>query len=193
MTDESEHKRWWQGMPGVITAIAGLLTATAGLLALLFQYGVLGGSGDEQTVGGVTTPSVSRTADQPTTAPSTTQLQSPTAPVGKPWSEVTATFTAKDGTVTKVRAETVRYCISTGTGLDLSSGQSVPFEKMTSVQVVRSDDQFAPQGKADVVIELVGGGSIKGGIGSGCDFAGHNDLGRFSIYPQKLSRIDFDR
>jgi hypothetical protein len=100
-------------------------------------------------------------------------------------------FIARDGTKTTVRGETVRYCISAGAGVGLSTGQDVAFEKMRSVEVLRSDEQFAPNGKADVVITLMDGQELRGGIGSGCDFFGFNDVGRFSIYPQKMKRLDF--
>ncbi|WP_131771134.1 serine/threonine-protein kinase [Candidatus Protofrankia californiensis] len=111
----------------------------------------------------------------------------------KLWAEANAVLTAIDGVATSVRAETLSYCISVGHGITLSSGQDIAFEKMRSIEVLRSDDQFAPNGKADVVVTLLSGGTARGGIGSGCDFFGTNDLGRFSIYPQRLKRIDFQR
>jgi len=187
MTDEPEKKQhWWQGLPGVITAVAALLTAVGGVLALLFQYGVLGG-GDEQSSGNVL-PTSSQSGTSSSTRASSNVAN------GKSWSDATATFITNDGTMTEVRAETVRYCISAGAAtVDLSNGQSVPFEKMTSLAVERSDDQFAPDGKADLIVSLVDGRSVKGAVGSGCDFFGHNDLGRYSVYPHRLHRIDFQR
>jgi serine/threonine-protein kinase len=181
MADETTAKHWWQGLAGVVTAVAALLTAVGGMLAILFQYGVLGGAdAPEDASGSGASTSSAAGPDSPTSAPA-----------GKPWSEVAAVFTAQDGTRTTVRAATVRYCISAGAGLVLSTGQDVAFEKMRSVEVLRSDEQFAPEGKADVVITLVGGQQVRGGIGSGCDLFGFNDAGRYSLYPQKLKRIDF--
>ncbi len=80
-----------------------------------------------------------------------------------------------------------------GHGITLSSGQDIPFEKMKSIEVLRSDEQFTPNGKADLVVTLLTGQTARGGIGTGCDFFGTNDLGRFSIYPNRLKRIDFQR
>ncbi|WP_250286942.1 MULTISPECIES: serine/threonine-protein kinase [unclassified Frankia] len=119
---------------------------------------------------------------------------SPSALSGtRPWSEATAVLTATDGVATSVRAETLSYCISVGHGITLSSGQDIPFEKMRSIEVLRSDEQFTPNGKADLVVTLLTGQTARGGIGTGCDFFGTNDLGRFSIYPNRLKRIDFQR
>ncbi len=135
------------------------------------------------TSSGPTVPSASNGASSGTSGTSGT----------KPWAEANAVLTATDGVATSVRAETLSYCISVGHGITLSSGQDIAFEKMKSIEVLRSDDQFAPNGKADVIVTLLGGQTARGGIGSGCDFFGTNDLGRFSIYPQRLKRIDFQR
>jgi hypothetical protein len=120
--------------------------------------------------------------------------QVPDATAAEPWSDVVAVFTKTDGTTFQVRAETVRYCISTGTGISLDGTQNVPFEQMNSLEILRSDDQLAPGGTATVAIELVGGQRLEGTIGSGCDFFGFNELGRVGpLYPQSLRRIDFQR
>jgi hypothetical protein len=183
MADETTPKRWWQGLTGIVTAVAALLTAVGGMLAILFQYGVLGGA-EEDAVGSGSGPSTS-TGSTAEPGPVTS------GPAGKPWSEVAAVFTATDGSQTTVRAATVRYCIGAGAGLGLSTGQDVAFEKMRSVVVTRSDELFTPDGEAEVVITLVAGQQLRGGIGSNCDLFGSNDAGRFSLYPQKLKRIDF--
>ncbi|MGH3932392.1 MAG: hypothetical protein ACRDTF_20730 [Pseudonocardiaceae bacterium] len=39
----------------------------------------------------------------------------------------------------------------------------------------------------------VSGQTLQGTIGSGCDFFAFNDLGRFSLYPQKVKGIEFRR
>ncbi len=112
---------------------------------------------------------------------------------GKAWPAVTAVFTDDKGATTNVPASTVRYCINEGTGINLNGAQDIPFEKMISIEVKRADKLFAPNGTATVHIVLVTGGLLDGTVGGNCDFFGTNDLGKFSLYPQQLKRIDFPR
>ncbi|MGH3914059.1 MAG: hypothetical protein ACRDTC_11740 [Pseudonocardiaceae bacterium] len=177
---------FWQTIPGILTGVAAVLTAVGGLLAILFQAGIIGGDGSPA-------PLPEASAAQSHTTPGGAFNTTTKAAAGKPWEEVEAVFTAKDGTVISGRAETVRYCISAGQGIGLNDTQEIPFEKMTSLEVLRSDDQFAPSGKATVVVTTVSGQTLQGTIGAGCDFFAFNDLGRFSLYPQKLSGIEFRR
>lgn len=58
---------WWQTMPGILTALAGLVTAIAALLGVLTQGGLLGrddGSGLPETAAGVAQQSASPPAGQ---------------------------------------------------------------------------------------------------------------------------------
>jgi hypothetical protein len=59
MADDSKGPRWWQTMPGALTAVAGVLTAVTGLLVALHQVGVLPGQG--------------RSPDRPVPVPTVTQ------------------------------------------------------------------------------------------------------------------------
>jgi hypothetical protein len=43
MADEPKGQRWWQTVPGALTAVAGVITAVTGLLLALHQAGVLPG------------------------------------------------------------------------------------------------------------------------------------------------------
>jgi len=171
----------------MMTATAALITAVGGIFALLLQAGVIGGSNKTAF------PSPNAAARTSRTATEAVSGTTPKAGSAKPWSEVQAIITPNAGAVTKVRAETLTYCIGSSPSVELSSGQDVPFEQMSSLEVLRSDDQFTSNGKADLRIRLVSGETLRGSMGSGCDFIGHNDLGRFSIYPQDLKRIDFRR
>jgi hypothetical protein len=109
------------------------------------------------------------------------------------WSSIRAVFTDDKGHQTEVPANTVRYCINEGTGVQLNGSQDIPFEKMTSLEVTHADKLFAPDGKATVHIVLATGAPLDGTVGGNCDFFGTNDIGRFSLYPQQLKRIDFQR
>jgi hypothetical protein len=41
---ENQKQRWWQTLPGVLTAVAGIITAVTGLIVALNQVGVFGGN-----------------------------------------------------------------------------------------------------------------------------------------------------
>ena len=42
MEGESKRGSWWQTIPGILTALAGIITSGAGLLAALHQAGIIG-------------------------------------------------------------------------------------------------------------------------------------------------------
>jgi hypothetical protein len=66
MADDSKGARWWQTIPGALTAVAGVLTAVTGLVVALNQVGVLRGQG--------------RSPDRPASAPTVTQKAAPSLP-----------------------------------------------------------------------------------------------------------------
>lgn len=113
--------------------------------------------------------------------------------VGKPWPQVEAVFTATDGTTTRVRAETVSFCISVGWSITLDSGQDILFEKMRRLDVLRSDPALSSGAKATVRVTLLSGSVLEGTMDAGCDFAGTTEAGRYRVYPDKLARLEFER
>lgn len=42
MPEEQERKTWWQTVPGILTAAAGIITALTAFIAALHQAGILG-------------------------------------------------------------------------------------------------------------------------------------------------------
>jgi len=42
MPEEQERKTWWQTIPGILMAAAGIITALTGFIAALHQAGILG-------------------------------------------------------------------------------------------------------------------------------------------------------
>lgn len=43
MTNKQQPKKWWNTLPGILTAIAGTITAITGLIVALHQTGIIGG------------------------------------------------------------------------------------------------------------------------------------------------------
>lgn len=196
MPDTPPSTSWWQTLPGVLTALAGVITAVSGLVALLYQNGVLGHKGDAATAtqasagASVSTPTPSHTP--PKALPEATPVP-PAQPVQKPWSEATAVVVGRDGSETRLRAESFSNCISVGHDLTLTSGQSVPFERMARFEVQRADDHTSPNPKAHLLITLLDGTAVPGVVEANCDLFGHNDLGRFTTYFDQIRMVRFER
>lgn len=197
MATGSRSHNFWTTAPGMLTAFAGVITAVGALITVLLQTGLIGSTG--------TDPAPPPAAAQPqiTTAPVTTApvtstaspsaASTPAAAEGKPWRDVEAVMTLKDRKVVRMRAETVRYCFSGGAGLFLDENQTVAFEKMTRIDVLRSDVALSSGGRATVRITLATGSTIEGTISSGCEIFGEPELGRFGVYSDRLLKIEFLR
>ena len=184
---------WWRTVPGILTAAAATITAVTGLIVALQQSGWIGsGNPSPQHEKVASAGPVSALA--PTAAPAAatravtqSPAQSNPAAAPRPWSESEAVITSTEGLVTVVNAESLSNCISTGKDLTLSSGQSIVFEKMRSFEFMR--DNVRPT----VVITLLNGKTVQGTMSMGCDIAGTNDLGRFSLPFEKVKRVEFKR
>jgi len=190
MPDTPHTTSWWQTLPGVLTALAGFVTAVSGLIALLYQNGVLGHKGDaaaatQASASASVGVSVGASASVPP-APTPPQAQ-------KPWSEATAVVVGRDGSQTRLRAESFSNCISVGHDLTLTSGQTVLFERMARFEVQRADDHTSPSPKARLQITLLDGTTVLGTVEANCDLFGYNDLGRFTTYFDQVRLVRFER
>lgn len=190
MSEEEKDRSWWQTLPGIITALAALITAVGGVLGLLLGTGVIGGSDEPTTTQQEpriqTTDSVGTKQERKTETTAAT-----TAEAVEPWSDVEAVFHTTDGE-TRVDADSLAYCLTNGHGLPLTNGQGIPFEKIRTMKVIRSDEQFKPNGEADLELTFTDGTTMEGSVGSGCPFIGHNDLGRLEVYPQKVKLLEIE-
>jgi len=193
MPDTPHTTSWWQTLPGVLTALAGFITAVSGLIALLYQNGLLGHKGDAsaatQASAGASVSNPSHTP--PKALPEATA--NPTPQAHKPWSEATAVVVGRDGRETRLRAESFSNCISVGHDLTLTSGQTILFERMASIEVQRADDHTSPSPKAHLQITLLDGTTVPGEVEANCDLFGHNDLGRFTTYFDQIRMVRFER
>jgi hypothetical protein len=77
-----------------LTAFAAVITAIGGMIAVLLQAGIIGGTDNSPTQPAA----AARTA---VFAPATTSTSTVGPSAGKPWADVEAVITAKDGTKTK--------------------------------------------------------------------------------------------
>lgn len=186
MTEPQKSSSWWQTVPGVLTALAALITALSGLVALLFQYGVLGSKNE---------PSPPPAASSPvSTQPAAVANASLPMPAGgKAWADAEAVVLSREGTTTRLRANTLSNCISVDHELTLENGQAIPFEAMSGFEVLRSDVHTQLEARAKVRVTLLAGGTLEGTVKADCDLFGYNDVGRFTTYFDRLQSIRFER
>jgi hypothetical protein len=181
MTDQPKQRGFWQSLPGVLTAVAALITAVGGILALLLQVGLIGGDDDTST----------------RTQPATVQQQPTQSPAGATggsgWEKAEAVWTTTAGETIRMPARTMGFCINSGGGVFFNENQNIAFEKMVSIEVVRSDVALSFKGRADVRIKLLAGELLTGTIDAGCMFIGNPDRGRVESYPDRIKKIEFVR
>jgi serine/threonine-protein kinase len=108
----------------------------------------------------------------------------------KPWSETDAVITGREERVTTVRAETVSC--NGSPELTFEDGQSVGFEKMRRLDVLKAEPANQYWSKATVLITLVSGDTLSGRA-TECELIGTNDFGRFSRDLGRLKRVEFHR
>lgn len=199
MNEPQHTTSWWQTLPGVLTALAGVITAVSGLVALLYQNGVLGHKADAGDAVAAQASAGASVSTSPATSAHTPPKALPEAsappapPAQKPWSEATAVVLGRDGSQTRLRAESFSNCISVGHDLTLTSGQTVLFERMASFEVQRADDHTSPNPKAHLLITLLDGTALPGTVEANCDLFGYNDLGRFTTYFDQIRMVRFER
>jgi len=183
MADPQKSASWWQTLPGILTGLAAFITAISGLIALLYQNGFLDNK-KEQTRPAIATTSTSAAEQAPAV--------STTTPSRKPWSDMEAVILGQDGSTTKVRADSFSNCISVNHELTLEAGQSVPFNRMSSFEVLHADDHTSTNAKAKIKIELLNGSAVSGTVEANCDLFGNNDLGRFTTYYDLVRSVHFE-
>jgi hypothetical protein len=190
MTGEPQRHNFWTTLPGILTGVAAMVTAVTGLMIGLSQQR----GPDEQDVQQERTAQRERAGAVAPNAPAGAAANAPAeaskAPAGTPKKEAMAVITAEDGSVTSVYAGSLRH-YQTGRELPLLSGQSIPFDRIRTIEVTRLES-----GQALVDVTLVNGTVHSGAIAAGLSpygFGGMNDLGSFDIRVDKLARITFER
>jgi serine/threonine-protein kinase len=205
MVNDEPRRSFWHTLPGILTATAGLLTAVTGLYIAVVQNrgdeadasppafvdGAAPQSSGQPAANSGAGPAVpARSAGTPTPG----NAESAAAAAGpKPWAESDAVLTLADGSQTTVRAESLSNCISVNHSVTLANGQNIAFERMRSIEVVRSDAAGSPNARATIVVTLLDGRAVNGAMDSNCGWFGYNDIGRFDVNVERIRRVDFTR
>jgi hypothetical protein len=198
-----ERQSFWHTLPGILTATAGLLTAVTALYIAVVQNR---SDEPESTPPAVETVTATRPGGARERAPTETSPppqgtagDPPVAPGGggaaapKPWAESDALLTMTDGSETTVRSASLSNCISVHHSITLASGQEIMFDRMRSLEVVRSDASGSSSPRATIVVTLLDGRAVNGTMDAGCGWFGYNDIGRFDFTVDRLRRVDFQR
>jgi len=93
--------------------------------------------------------------------------------------------TGKDGSETRVFLNGFKDSY-TDEAIQLKSGQSIPFDKIRSIDFLEVHEY-----QRDVKVTLVDGRGLEGAIQSGEQFRGETDIGPFSVV--NLKQILFER
>lgn len=201
MSESPKPGSWWQTLPGLLTALAATITALSGFVALLFQNGILGHKSEPKAEVVATTASQGAApasapspAVKPTPDPSPAAQTSPAqdAKARRPWSDAEAVLLGRDGKTTRLRAETFCSCISVNHEIELDGNQSIPFEKMASIEVLQADENTVPNAKAKLKLTLVDGTELSGSVAADCDLFGYNNVGRFTTFYHRLRSVRFE-
>jgi hypothetical protein len=181
---ESENKpNFWTTIPGLLTGVAAVLTAVTGFLVVVHPHGFDGPKDGSQAA--VSSNNVARDAAK--TSPNAVG-ETPTSGSAMPRQQKpTALVLGKDGTETRVFLNTFRDSYS-GETIQLKNGQSIPFEKIKSVDFLDVHEY-----EEDVRVTLTDGRALEGTIMSGERITGDTDVGAFSISVKSLKRISFER
>lgn len=93
----------------------------------------------------------------------------------------------KDGTSVQVHLKGFKNSMF-DQAIRLKSGQSVPFEKIKSI-----DFQGERDYDRDISVTLTSGQVLQGSIQSGEQFSGETDIGPFSVPVRDLKLVSFER
>ena len=175
---ELEKKQnFWTTMPGILTGLAALLTAATGLWVAMGPHDKP--TPDEHPAA-VSAP---MQASAPGAAQSAAAQQSPAANAAPMVAKDSVIVTSRNGEVTRLAVKSFRHGVA-GKAIELTSGQTVPFEKIRSI-----DFETVSNSEVPVNVMLTDGRAIAGSLSTNAIFEGENDIGPFSIYVSNVKRI----
>jgi hypothetical protein len=187
MAQDEAKSSFLTTLPGILTSFAALVTAAGGIILGLYQYGVLGSG---QNHAGNASPDVT---SQPVKQETTAQ-QSKSSEVlssSHPEDSANVRITKTDGTLTTIIADQSFYFCNGDGAIDLESGQSIKFDKITTIDVLSVD---LDSEKTKLRIVLTDGKNIEGTANCG-DWGpkGRSEMGDVDIPLHQVKRVAFPR
>ena len=175
MAEPNEKQNFWTTLPGILTGVAAVLTAGTGLFLALNHPGDTSHSDRPQP------PAVSSAA--PVSASETATSSRTSVPPAAAKEGVIVT--SRNGDVTRLELKTFRHSVG-GKSIELVSGQTIPFEKIRSIDFENVSNSEAP-----VHVTLTDGRVLEGSVSTNNIFEGQNDIGPFNIYMTNVKRVVF--
>ena len=172
---EPENKQsFWTTIPGILTGLAAVLTAGTGLFLALNHPRNAASEIDHSPPS-----AVSSVAPSSSPMPAANPVSSTAAAASKDG----VTLTSRGGEVTHLLTKSFRHGVA-GQAIELTSGQTIPFEKIRSI-----DFETVSNSEVTVGVALTDGRVISGSLSTNAIFEGENDIGPFSIYVANVKRI----
>lgn len=185
MPSNDEKPSFWATLPGILTGVAAVITAGGALFLGLRQTGSLPPPQRNGTASQAVAPQPSQGsvgnaahAEHDAAQPVTAQ------PVGG-GPPTAVRITKKDGTTLWSYESKFSWGDQT---LNFDSGQSIPFEKIRTIDVLGLDDN----GKIDIQVTLSNGEIVHGSSTQfSYDLYGANDLGDIRVSRKELKQVTF--
>jgi hypothetical protein len=185
LADSESKQSFWTTIPGMLTGLAAVLTAATGLFLAI--YHPASGDSDQPKrapiVDGDARPAPA--APLPTTA---TNPLSPPAPLpttvdAGPQGSVTMRSRADETTQLALKSFKHNF---TADALQLSSGQTISFEKIHIMDFLTVDGDAH---QVSLKITLLDGRVVNGSLPTGYAFKGESDLGPFTIFLTDVKQV----
>jgi hypothetical protein len=191
MAEAQNKPSFWTTLPGILTGVAALITAVGGLLVAV-HYGVKSESTDgtpqHNVIPGTNSAREGSKANQPGEARD--GLRSPPPPPIDPHKAIVI-LKENDGTTLTVDANNLVWEMGRSTReITLNTGQSIPFDKIKTIDVLEAGDRTAT-----VQVTLTDGRTLKGDVDGGryMGFQGETDIGHVRVPIGMLRQILFQR
>ena len=176
MAEPNEKQSFWTTIPGILTGLAAVLTAGTGLF-LALNHPRDAASHSERPAA----PALESAVPASLSGAAVT----PVSPAPSARSSDSVTLISRNNEVSHLAAKSFRHGLG-GKSIELTSGQTIPFEKIRSID-------FGAIGHDEVTVSvtLIDGRVVSGSVTTNAGFEGENDIGPFSIYVANVKRVVF--
>jgi hypothetical protein len=188
MAEAQNKPSFWTTLPGILTGVAALITAVGGLLVAV-HYGIKSeptdGTPQHNVIPGTNSAGEGLKAHE--SGEARDGLRSP--PINP--HKAIVILTEKDGTTLTVDANSLIWEMGqTATEFTLNTGQSIPFDKIKTIDVLGGGDRTTT-----VQVTLTDGRTLQGVVDGGPypAFRGESDIGHVRVGIGMLRQIRFQR
>jgi hypothetical protein len=197
MAPNDAKSSFWVTMPGILTGLAALITASGGIILGLYQYGALGSRpvNPSPNANSSMANSMPAPVHTPTKEEKIESSGAPGVPVPTPTSandRQHIRITRTNGSVMTALPDGFYFC-SHWNAVELDGGQSVDFERMNAIHIVKLERESTGQYATTLRIQLIKGVDIVGVTHCSEPEAvtGNNELGDMHVSLREIKEIRF--